>query len=151
MKYLKTFESYSETTLSVLSEINKNANKYNLPEFKISGEEKEGKWYKDFLKSDICYICKFDERTDIDTADEQGWEYCLEIGVGKNKEERKRRYTSDHKYYAVYHSWYTRQLGGGYQTQKMDEETKGFDNLEDTIKWCKEKYDKRDKEYPYLN
>ncbi len=151
MKHLKTFESYSENTLSILSEINKVASRYNLPDFKVRGDEKEGIWYKDFLKSDISYVCNFDERTDIDTAKEQGWQYCLEIGVGKNKEEKKRRYTSDSKYYTGYYSWYTRQLGGGYQTQKIDEETEGFESIEDAIKWCVDKYEKRDTKYPYLN
>ena len=147
MNRLKTFEAYSDKTMSTLSEINLLAGKAGLPQFEATGDEKVGKWYKDMFKSDIIFYFTIDNRKDKGTRDEYGWTYRFSIGEGKNKE-GKRHYTSDDKYFCVYESWFTTPRMGGIDLQKIDENTKGFDNLESAVSWVKEMYDKKRKGNP---
>ena len=135
-------KNYSEATLNLSKEIDKLSKQYNFNTFTISGQEKTGNWFKDLLKSDISFTSSYDKRVDIDTAYERGFYYTFEIEPGNNKEKSKRRYGIDSKYLFSFNGWRSDALMGGTRVSKIEEERKGFDDLESGFEWLQSYYKK---------
>lgn len=116
MKHLQTFESYGSQ--DYLNQINSLSEVYGLPKFKITGEEKTGKWYKDIFKG-IQYIS---------SEVEGNKKYFYIIYDPKNSHYKG-------KFQGKFAIQSNRDTMGGYVSDLLEEEWFVSENLEDIMSW----------------